>query len=85
VAASLTQSRRNVLHAIDTAAGKLGNTRSVARQSYIHPAIVDAYLQGILVDTMTLPRDALGSENAELQLDEARLLVLLKSSAPVPV
>jgi DNA topoisomerase I len=85
VAASLTQSRRNVLHAIDTAAGKLGNTRSVARQSYIHPAIVDAYLQGILVDKMTLPRNALGSENAELQLDEARLLVLLKSSAPVPV
>jgi len=79
VAASLTQSRRNVLHAIDTAAGKLGNTRTVARQSYIHPAIVDAYLHGMLVDTMTLPRDALGSENAELQLDEARLLVLLKS------
>jgi DNA topoisomerase I len=85
MAASVSQSRKNVLHAIDTAAGKLGNTRSVARHSYIHPAILDAYVHRNLVETMTLPRDALASEDAELQLDEARLLALLKSSGPVPV
>ncbi len=80
VGTSASQARRNVLHAIDTTAAKLGNTRSVARQSYIHPAIVDAYVAGTLVDAMALPRDSLASEFAELSLDEARLLVLLKSS-----
>ena len=39
---------RNVLQAIDAVAGVLGNTRAVCRKSYIHPAIVDAYLEGTL-------------------------------------
>lgn len=79
VAASVSQARRNVLHAIDVAAAKLGNTRSVARQSYIHPAVVDTYLQGTLVSVMALTSESLTSEHSALALDEARLLMLLKS------
>jgi DNA topoisomerase I len=40
------QAKRNSLQAIDAVAGVLGNTRSVCRRSYIHPAVIDAYLEG---------------------------------------
>jgi DNA topoisomerase IB len=42
------QARRNVLAAVDAVAGLLGNSRSVCRKCYIHPAIVDAYMDGEL-------------------------------------
>jgi DNA topoisomerase-1 len=47
-AASMTQGKKNVLQAIEAVAGMLGNTRAVCRKSYIHPAILDAYMDGTL-------------------------------------
>ncbi len=38
----------NVLAAIDAAAEALGNTRTVARSCYVHPAVTDAYRGGSL-------------------------------------
>ncbi len=40
--------RRQLLQAIDAVAGLLGNTRSVCRASYIHPAVLDAFEAGDL-------------------------------------
>lgn len=40
--------KRNVVEAIRTTADRLGNTPAVARGSYVHPAILDAYLEGTL-------------------------------------
>jgi DNA topoisomerase-1 len=37
---------RNVLRAVDYTTSKLGNTRSVCRKYYIHPALIEAYLEG---------------------------------------
>lgn len=45
---SEAEARRNVVQAIDRVARRLGNTRSVARRSYVHPAIVDSYIDGSL-------------------------------------
>jgi DNA topoisomerase-1 len=36
----------SVLRAIDVAAERLGNTRAVCRSSYVHPMVVDSYLEG---------------------------------------
>jgi DNA topoisomerase I len=47
---SKTQAKRNVSKAVEAVAGLLGNTPTICRKSYIHPAIVDAYSEG------TLPR-----------------------------
>ena len=47
-AASEAQAKRNVLAAIRASADGLGNTVAVARNSYVHPAIVDGYLAGEL-------------------------------------
>jgi DNA topoisomerase-1 len=38
--------RRNVLEAIRISAGALGNTEAVARSSYVHPGVVETYLDG---------------------------------------
>jgi DNA topoisomerase-1 len=40
--------RRNVVQAIRMTAERLGNTPSVARGSYVHPAVLEAYLDGRL-------------------------------------
>ena len=45
-AASVTAARRHVLAAFDKVAVSLGNTRAVCRKCYVHPAIVETYLEG---------------------------------------
>lgn len=45
-AASANDAKRNVVAAMRETAGRLGNTPAVARQSYVHPAVVEAYLDG---------------------------------------
>jgi DNA topoisomerase-1 len=43
---SATDARRNVVAAIRVTAGRLGNTPAVARKSYVHPAVLEAYMDG---------------------------------------
>jgi DNA topoisomerase-1 len=40
------ESERNIVKAIDHTAKRLGNTRTVCRKYYIHPALIEAYLEG---------------------------------------
>ena len=42
------EAKRNINRAIDAVAERLGNTRSVCRKYYVHPALVHAYLQGLV-------------------------------------
>jgi DNA topoisomerase-1 len=45
-AGSETAAKRNVVAAIRETAGRLGNTPAVARKSYVHPAVLEAYMDG---------------------------------------
>jgi DNA topoisomerase I len=45
---SKAHTKRNLVAAIETVAKKLGNTRSVCRNCYIHPAVIDFFLDGRL-------------------------------------
>jgi DNA topoisomerase-1 len=40
--------RRNVVEAVRFTSDRLGNTPAVARRSYVHPAVLEAYLEGTL-------------------------------------
>jgi DNA topoisomerase-1 len=40
---------KNVLAAVDAVAERLGNTRDIARSSYVSPKVVDHYLEGSMV------------------------------------
>ena len=48
-AVSATARNRNIVQAIESVARKLGNTRAVCRKCYVHPAIIDAYNDGVTV------------------------------------
>ncbi|MFC6644225.1 DNA topoisomerase IB [Granulicella cerasi] len=43
---SKTKAKKNVVEAIKQVAEKLGNTPSVCRKCYVHPAVLEAYLEG---------------------------------------
>ena len=40
------EAEKNIVSAVDLTAKRLGNTRSVCRKYYIHPALLTAYLDG---------------------------------------
>jgi DNA topoisomerase-1 len=65
--------KRLVKDAIGEVAARLGNTVSVCRKCYVHPAIVDAYLEG---DLKLRRRKAAG-----LSADEAALQSFLRAAA----
>ena len=44
--------KRNVTKAIESVAERLGNTKAVCRKCYVHPAIVDAYMDRSLLETL---------------------------------
>jgi DNA topoisomerase-1 len=41
--------KQNVLEAVDAVAERLGNTRDIARASYISPRVIDHYMEGSVV------------------------------------
>lgn len=49
---SQAQAKRNVLAAIESVAKRLGNTRTVCRKCYVHPAVVDLYMEGTLARSL---------------------------------
>ena len=49
---SAAAAKRNVVAAIESVAQSLGNTKAVCRKSYIHPALIDAYLEGSLANAL---------------------------------
>jgi DNA topoisomerase-1 len=49
---SSTEAKRNVVKAVESVAKRLGNTRAVCRKCYIHPAILDAYMDGATIRTI---------------------------------
>lgn len=50
---SAAQAKRNVAAALETVAKRLGNTTTICRKCYVHPEIVQAYLEGALSRSLT--------------------------------
>jgi len=74
-----TEAKRNVVRAIETVAEKLGNTPAVSRASYVHPTVIDAYLEGDLLRQTREEADrALSERLGELQPEEAAVMALLR-------
>jgi len=72
------QANRQVVRAVESVAERLGNTPAICRRCYVHPAVIEAYLDGSL-------RDALGSRarraSVGLPPEEAAVLELVASRA----
>jgi DNA topoisomerase-1 len=76
---STARAKKNVLQAIEAVAGVLGNTRAVCRKSYIHPAIIDSYLDGSMSRTLRR-RAGAAKKVARLRADEIAVLLLLQQN-----
>jgi DNA topoisomerase-1 len=76
---SEAQAKRNIVRAVESVAKKLGNTKAVCRRCYIHPAILDAYVDGSMLKTVaertrrTKVKDLTEAEAAVLGLLQRRL------------
>jgi DNA topoisomerase-1 len=49
---SHAEGKRNVAQAIEAVAKELGNTKAVCRKCYVHPAVLESYLDGKLAGVM---------------------------------
>jgi DNA topoisomerase I len=76
--ASNTEASRNVLAAVDAVAELLGNTRSVCRKCYIHPAVIDAYLDRSLVRMLSARASDHLARSGSLTRTETAVLALLQ-------
>ena len=70
--ASQSEGKRNIVQAIVAVAGALGNTRAVCRKCYIHPEIIQSYLEGQLGDFMQREEGSRAAEKAVAALLKAR-------------
>lgn len=70
------QAKRNVTRVSESVAARLGNTPRICRNSYVHPAVIEAYLDGSLVSTLHTA-GAAGPRHAGLRPEEACVLALL--------
>ena len=76
---SEAQAKQNVVRAIEQVAEQLGNTPAVSRKSYVHPSVIDAYLDGDVVREVRRRADAtLEKSLPDLAPEEAAVLVLLR-------
>jgi DNA topoisomerase-1 len=76
--ADLKQAEKNVLEAVDDVARRLGNTRDIARASYISPRVIDHYLEGSVVAQYgERLEEMIAAEQEDLTEEEKALLELL--------
>jgi DNA topoisomerase I len=75
---SQTQAKRNVVQAIKSVASRLGNTPSVCKKCYVHPAVLDSYMSGAMLKTVKRQVQEQDSDSRELQRRELDLLDLLR-------
>ncbi len=75
---SETQAKKNVICAIESVAKRLGNTPTVCRKCYVHPQIIESYLDGSMLATLKeKAEDELADNIASLNPEEAAVLALL--------
>jgi len=85
VAKTKREAEKSIVSAVDKTAKMLGNTRSVCRKYYIHPVLIEAYLEGAVLPP--LPERAWSPRSAQprpadgprLRQHEADVLAFLKA------
>ncbi|MRW90037.1 DNA topoisomerase IB [Duganella sp. FT80W] len=76
---SQAQAKKNVVQAIEAVAKKLGNTPTICRKCYVHPAVIESYLDGTMLNTLRRrAREELQEDLHALRPEEAAVLALLQ-------
>jgi DNA topoisomerase-1 len=69
--------KARIARALEQVAGRLGNTPTICRKSYVHPVILDAYL----ANTLKLPPGTRARGKTRLSVQERAIQKLLKRQA----
>ncbi len=73
--------KKNVVRTVEAVAKMLGNTPSVCRKCYIHPAVFDGYLDGSLMESLAARAEAaLDHPDHQLTADEVAVTAFLSRS-----
>jgi DNA topoisomerase I len=68
----------DIVRAIEQVGESLGNTPAVSRNSYVHPAVTEAYLEGEVIRVARRAARSRRRSSSGLTPEEAALLVLLR-------
>lgn len=76
-AESDAEAKKNIVNAIAQVAKKLGNTPAICRKCYVHPDVLQAYMEGRLCDEWKACASVAANSPTSLQKEEAILLKFL--------
>lgn len=83
---SQAAAKRNIVQAIEQVAASLGNTKAVCRKCYVHPEVINAYLDHSLAQTLKIRTEQrLRKSLAKLLPEEAAVLALLQQRLELDV
>jgi len=76
---SQAQAKKNLLRAIESVSAKLGNTPAICRKCYIHPIVMESYLDGSMLSAVQrrAAKDLMEGMH-DLDPEEAAVLALLQ-------
>lgn len=76
---SAAQAKRNLRSAIEKVASRLGNTPTICRKCYVHPEVLNSYMDGNLIRELKLTAEReLRGDVQNLKPEEAAVLALLR-------
>jgi DNA topoisomerase I len=80
---SAREAKRNIVRAVERVAARLGNTPAICRRSYVHPEVLQAYLDGVTIGALKERTEGTLSNNGNgaLPPEEGVVLGLLQQRA----
>lgn len=73
-----TTVKSNIVAAIESVAKQLGNTPAICRKCYVHPAVIDAYLDGDTISTIKQRADKHKKQSSLEPLEHAVMELLVR-------
>ncbi|MCG2591817.1 DNA topoisomerase IB [Ramlibacter sp. XY19] len=71
--------KKNIKAAIERVSARLGNTPTICRKCYVHPEVLNAYVEGdLLLQVKERAEEELREDIAELKPEEAAVLAMLE-------
>jgi DNA topoisomerase-1 len=78
--ANKTQAKKNIKDAISAVAKILGNTPTVCRKCYVHPAVLETYLDGAMIEGLKQKtEEAIEGKLGDLRSEEAAVMSFLQA------
>jgi DNA topoisomerase I len=77
---SKTAANRNIVQAVKTVAKQLGNRPATCRKYYVHPGVIDAYLEGWLLPIMEKSETIQQADPNDLRPEEQAVLEVLEQN-----